>query len=125
MAVRLPSHLVKRHFCTMKEAMHRGDRGKMIHFFEIFLSCFYDWIYLIAFRCIINCQGEQLGRKKFWHKVTLVLETNHSKCVVSCIILPRAWGKMIQYMGQNDTIRLFSSQVQIFKTQHRNNYKHN
>ena len=28
----------------------RGDRGKMIHF------CFYDWIYLIAFKCIIHCQ---------------------------------------------------------------------
>ena len=59
------------------------------------------------------------------HKVTLVLETNHSKYVVSCIILPRAWGKMIQYTGQNDKIRLFSSQIQIFKTQHRNNYIHN
>ena len=34
----------------------RGDRGKMIHFFEIFLSCFYDSIYLIAFRCIVKCQ---------------------------------------------------------------------
>ena len=35
---------------------HRGDRGKKIHFFEISLSCFYAWIYLIAFRYIINCQ---------------------------------------------------------------------
>ena len=33
----------------------RGDRGKMIHFFLIFFSCFYDWIYL-AFKCIIHCQ---------------------------------------------------------------------
>ena len=33
----------------------RGDRGKMIHFFKIFFSCFYDWIYLIAFNCIIHC----------------------------------------------------------------------
>ena len=35
---------------------HRGDRGKMIHFFEIFFSCFYDLIYLIAFKCIMHCQ---------------------------------------------------------------------
>ena len=57
--------------------------------------------------------------------MTLVLEIKHSKCVVSCIILPHALGKMIQYTGQNDTVRLFSSQIQIFKTLHRNNYKHN
>ena len=38
--------------------------------------------------------------------MTLVLEIKHSKCVVSCIILPRARGKMIQYTGQNDTVRL-------------------
>ena len=58
----------------------------------------------------------QLGRKKYKHKVALVLETNHSKCVVSCIILLRAQVKMIQYKGQNDIIRLFSSQIHIFKT---------
>ena len=34
----------------------RGDRSKMIHFFKIFFSCFYDWIYLIAFKCIMHCQ---------------------------------------------------------------------
>ena len=34
----------------------RGDRGKMIHFLKIFLSCFYDWIYLIAFKSIIHFQ---------------------------------------------------------------------
>ena len=34
----------------------RGDRGKMIHFFKLFFSCFYDWIYLITFKCIIHCQ---------------------------------------------------------------------
>ena len=34
----------------------RGDRGKMIHFLKIFFSCFYDWIYLIVFKCIIHCQ---------------------------------------------------------------------
>ena len=28
----------------------------MIHIFKIFFSCFYDWIYLIAFKCIIHCQ---------------------------------------------------------------------
>ena len=44
--------------------------------------------------------------------MTLVLEIKHSKCVVSCIILPRALGKMIQYTGQNDTVRLFSAQIQ-------------
>ena len=32
----------------------------------------------------------QLERKKNRHEVTLVLEIRHSKCVVSCIILPRA-----------------------------------
>ena len=32
---------------------------------------------------------------------------------------------MIQYTGQNDTVRFFSSQIQIFKTQHRNNFKYN
>ena len=58
----------------------------------------------------------QLGRKKYRHKVTLVLVTNHSKCVVSCIILPHVRDKMIQKTGQNDTIKLFSSQIQIFKT---------
>ena len=35
---------------------NRGDWGKMNHFFKIFFSCFYDWIYLIAFKCIIHCQ---------------------------------------------------------------------
>ena len=34
----------------------RGDRGKMIHFFKIFFSFFYDWIYLITFKCIIHSQ---------------------------------------------------------------------
>ena len=34
----------------------REDRGKMIHFFKNIFSCFYDWIYLIAFKCIIHCQ---------------------------------------------------------------------
>ena len=38
------------------EKWGRGDRGKMIHFFKIFFFCFYDWIYLIAFKCIIHCQ---------------------------------------------------------------------
>ena len=47
--------------------------------------------------------------------MTLVLEIKHSNCVVSCIILPRALGKMVQYTGQNDTVNFFSSQIQIFK----------
>ena len=57
-----------------------------------------------------------LRERKNRHKVTLVLEIKHSKCVVSCIILPCARGKMIQYTEQNDTVRLFSSQNRIFKT---------
>ena len=34
----------------------RGDRGKMIHFLKNIFSCFYEWIYPIAFKCIIHYQ---------------------------------------------------------------------
>ena len=53
-------HILKRHFLSFCSdtiySKSRGDRGKMIHFFEIFFSCFYDLIYLIAFKCITHCQ---------------------------------------------------------------------
>ena len=94
-----------------------GDRCKMILFFEIFFPAFMNGYMLLLIDVYYTVKyWLQLGRKKYRHKVTSVLETNHSKCVVSCTILPRAWGKIIQYTGQNDTIRLFSSQIHIFKT---------
>ena len=53
-------HILKGHFLSFCSdtiySKSRGDRGKMIHFFEIFFSCFYDLIYLIAFKCITHCQ---------------------------------------------------------------------
>ena len=41
---------------SMQNLIYRGDGGNMIHFFKIFFSCFYDWIYLIALKCILHCQ---------------------------------------------------------------------
>ena len=47
---------LKQHNGKSLQTIYRGDRGKMIHFFKIFFSCFYDWIYFIAFKCILHCQ---------------------------------------------------------------------
>ena len=49
---------------SYRGGISRGDRGKMIHFFKILCSCFYDWIYLIAVKCIIHCQVLAATREK-------------------------------------------------------------
>ena len=60
-------------------ATHRGDQGKMIHFFEVFLTGYI--LLLLDILCTVK-YWLQLGRKKYRHKVTSVLETNHSKVEV-------------------------------------------
>ena len=46
----IPIHDIDKHR-PPRRTLPRGDP----HVLNIF-SCFYDWIYLIAFKCIIHCQ---------------------------------------------------------------------
>ena len=95
-----------------------GGGGGTHIFFFFFLIFFFFFFWGGGHICANYWGGGTAPRAPYSYgpEVTLVHETNHSKCVVSCIILPRARGKMIQYTGQNDKISLFSSQIHIFKT---------
>ena len=57
----IPGLLSKKDLKGVKPQLKRfitiGETGaKLSTFFEIIFSCFYGWIYLIAFKCIIHCQ---------------------------------------------------------------------
>ena len=68
--------------CTRADKLvtSRGDWGKMIHFFETFFPAFMTGYILLLLDVLYTVEYLlQLGRKKYRHKVTFMLETNHSK----------------------------------------------
>ena len=77
---------------------HRGDLGKMIHFFEIFFPCFNGPTYRFALKRIIHCQI----LATYWEKY---IEAWSSRCTWNQPF--KMWGQLYHFAsctGQKDTV---------------------